>query len=248
MFIDVHCHLDVLKDIPGSIEKAIKSNVKIILAHGVNSATNRKVLDLSSRFKEVKAALGIYPIDALKMSDEEIEQEIEFILKNKSRIAAIGEVGIDFKEDGDNKERQKRIFEKFIKLANELNKPIIVHSRKAEKECVEILENSNIKKVIMHCFSGKFSLVQRIIGNGWFLSIPTNVIYSEQFQENVRKIDIKNLLCETDAPYLHPQRKGENEPVNVIESYKKIAELKGLPLKEVEKRIEENYYSLFNQD
>lgn len=245
MFIDAHCHLDICKDIIKAVEDARKVEVRIIVANGINVETNRKVLDLALRFKEVRAALGIYPIDALKMNEKDINKEIDFIRKNDNKIVAIGEAGMDFKEDLENLDRQKEIFKKFIDLAIELNKPIIVHSRKAEKECIEFLEKKRIKKVVMHCFSGKFSLVKKIADNGWFLSIPTNVKYSKQFQNIVRKINIKNLLCETDAPFLHPEKNGENTPENVIESYKKIAELKGLELNEVEESIEENYRKLF---
>ena len=103
-------------------------------------------MGLSSKFKEIKAALGIYPLDALKLTDEEIDAEIDFIKENKERVVAIGEVGLDFKE---NKEPDRQIgnFEKFINLARELDVPIIVHSRKAEEKCIEILEKSGIKKI-----------------------------------------------------------------------------------------------------
>jgi len=245
MFIDVHCHLDICKDIIKTVEDARKVGVGIIVASGINVETNRKVLDLAFRFKEVRAALGVYPTDALKMNENEINKEINFIRKNDNKIVAIGEVGMDFKEDLENLDIQKEIFEKFIDLAIELNKPIIVHSRKVEKECIEILEKKKIKKVVMHCFSGRFSSVKKIAGNSWFLSIPTNVKYTKQFQNIVQKIDIKNLLCETDSPFLHPEKNGQNTPKNVIESYKKIAELKGLELEEIEETIERNYKRLF---
>ena len=111
----------------------------------------------------------------------EVDEEIEFIRKNKKNVSAIGEVGMDFKES-DDKERQRDIFSKFIGIAIELDVPIIVHSRKAESECIEMLESFGAKKVVMHCFSGKMSLVKRIASNKWNLSIPTSVTRSEQFQ------------------------------------------------------------------
>ncbi|MDO8509178.1 MAG: TatD family hydrolase [Nanoarchaeota archaeon] len=246
MYIDVHCHLDICKDIDKIIEEVRKKKIGIIISNGVKPSVNRKILELAKKYKEVKCSMGIYPIDALALSDGEIDEEIKFIRKNKDKVTAIGEVGIDYKEDSENWDRQKKIFRKFINLSIELNKPIIVHSRKAEKECIEILEELNAKKVVMHCFSGKFSLIERISRNGWFLSIPGNVNHSEQFQNIAKKIDIKNLLCETDAPYLHPLKERDNTPVNVIYSYKKIAELKNMKIKDVEKAIEKNYYRLFS--
>lgn len=244
-FIDVHCHLDACEDIEKVIENTEKTSVEIIVAQGVNKESNKKVLELAKKYDVIKAALGLYPIEALKMSDEEINLEIDFIRKNKDKITAIGEVGLDFKES-DDKERQKSIFSKIIELSIELDKPIIVHSRKAELECIELLEKARAKKVIMHCFSGKFSLVKRIAENDWFLSIPTSVKNSEHFQKIIKEVDINNLLCETDSPYLHPDKKWPNEPANVVESYKKIAEIKGISLEETKSQIFLNYKILFS--
>jgi len=142
-------------------------------------------------------------------------------------------------------EKQKKTFQKFINLARELNIPIVIHSRKAEAEAIELLEKSEYKKIIMHCFNGNLKLVKKIIENGWFLSIPTNVKHAEHFQKVIELTPIEQLFCETDSPFLHPDKKFPNEPANVVESYKKIAEIKKLSLKEVEKKIEENYKKLF---
>ncbi len=244
MFIDVHCHLDLLKDIVSAIQRAKEAKIGRIVSAGVNYETNRKVLELGSRFNIVLSALGIYPIDALKMSEKGINSEIEFIRKNKDKIVGVGEVGLDFKESNERK-RQEENFKKFIKLAEEIDKTIIVHSRKAEEKCVEILEDLMAKKVVMHCFCGSKKLIKRIVENGWSLSIPTNVNYSFQFQELVKEVPIDSLLCETDSPFLHPFRKSENEPANVAVSYEKIAEIKGMNLENVEKKIEDNFKRVF---
>lgn len=244
MFIDVHCHLDLLKDIEKAIENAREAGVGLIVCNGVDYETNRKVIELADKFDDVRAALGVYPIDALKMSAKGIESEIEFIAKNNEKIVAVGEVGLDFKESSERK-MQEENFRKFIELAKELNKPIIVHSRSAEERCVEMLEDLMAKRVVMHCFCGSKKLIKRIVENGWSLSIPTNVNHSFQFQELVREVPIENLFCETDSPFLHPLRKKDNEPANVVFSYEKIAEIKGLSLDFVERKIEENFKRVF---
>ena len=244
MYIDVHCHLDLLENTEKIIERAKKLGIGIIVANSVNHETNRKILELCEKFPIVKAALGIYPIDALKMSHKGLNEEINFIKQNKDKISAIGEVGLDFKESDETKEQEAN-FLKFIALSKELDKPLIIHSRKAEDRCIELLEKAMAKKVIMHCFSGSKKAIKRIIENGWFLSVPANVKYNIQFQELVRETPIEHLFCETDSPFLHPEKSGENSPENVIISYKKIAELKNLNLKDVEKKIESNYSRLF---
>ena len=247
MFIDIHSHIDICKDIDTFIKNAKKKNVKILTA-GTSPKSNREILKLKIKYPEIKICLGIYPIDALKISEKEIDSEIEFIKKNKEKISAIGEVGIDLKHaKEDSLETQKENLKKFVNLARELNIPVVIHSRKAEKECIELLEKLNYNKIIMHCFSGNMNLVDKIIKNNWNLSIPANVKHSEHFQKIVEVTPIENLFCETDSPFLHPDKLRDNEPSNVIESYKKISEIKNLPLVEVEKQIEENYNELFNQ-
>lgn len=240
-FIDIHCHIDVYDDkIENIVKRAREKGVGIIVNNGVDIDSNRKILELSERHEEIKVAIGLYPINALSMSEEEIEKELKFIEKNKDKVVMIGEIGIDLKESVDLK-RQKEIFEKFIKLAMKLSKCLAVHSRNAEEECIEVLEKLEAKKVLMHCFSGSMKLVRRIVENGWYLSIPSSVKYNEHFQNIVEIVPIENLFCETDSPYLHPDREKNNEPSNVIESYKKIAQIKGIDLKEVEKKIWENW-------
>ena len=264
MFIDIHSHVDICKDIDVLIKNAKKENVKILTA-GTSPKSNRKILELKEKYPEINICLGIYPIDALELSEKEktrnffinsssgksqikeIDSEIEFIKKNKEKISAIGEVGIDLKHAKEETlEIQKENLTKFVNLAKELDVPVVIHSRKAENECIELLEKLNYNKIIMHCFSGNMKLVDKIIKNNWSLSIPANVKHSEHFQKIVKETPIKQLFCETDSPFLHPDKKFPNEPSNVIESYKKISEIKKISLVEVERIIEENYNELFS--
>jgi len=132
-----------------------------------------------------------------------------------------------------------------ISLAEKLNKPIIVHSRKAEEDVINMLHSSKFKKIIMHCFTGKKSLVKKIVDDGWFLTAPTSIVRATQFQENVKLTPITQLFCETDAPYLTPFKNRRNEPAFVIEAYKKLAEIKNMELKEVINNIWMNWQKTF---
>lgn len=245
MLIDSHCHIDTYSDekILEIIQNARKNEVKIIVQNGVDKSSNRRSLKLAEKFPEIKVALGIYPIDGLKMSEKEIEEEINHIRKNKNKIIAIGEIGLDLKWSNEL-EGQKKIFEKMLDLAKELEKPVIVHCRNAEKETVEILENKKMKKVIMHCFMGQKKLVQRILDNGWIFSIPTNVCYDAQMQEIVKIVPVNRIICETDSPFLEPNRKKNNEPAKVLESYKKIAEIKTIKLEELKGTVKKTFLEI----
>lgn len=257
LLVDVHSHLDhalLINKIDEVIGRAKAAGVRHIVTNGINPETNRKCLELSKKYPIIKCAMGLYPRDALKKEIEngdyplnkaefDVDEETDFIRKNKSNISAISEVGLDF-VDGESWQ-QIEDFEKMIKLAEELKKPIIVHSRKAEQKCIEMLESSNLKKVLMHCFSGKKPLVKRIADNGWFLTAPTIVVRSQQFQDIVRNVPISQLFCETDSPYLSPYKGEWNEPSFVIESYKKIAEIKQMDINEVVNNIYMNWQKVF---
>lgn len=272
LLIDVHSHLDhalLINKIDGIINRAKNVGLRHIITNGINPETNRTCLALSKKYEIIKCAMGLYPRSALKKEIEDgkyplkisnfsVDEEIDFIRANKANIVAISEVGLDF-VNGEDRE-QIVDFEKMIKLSEELNKPIVVHSRKAEEKCIEILESSRLKKIIMHCFSGKKALVKRIADNGWFLTAPTIVVRSQQFQEIVINVPISQLFCETDSPYLSPYKVDErehartrafshstqwNEPAFVIESYNKIAELKQMDIVEVANNIYMNWQKTF---
>ena len=257
LLIDVHAHLDhplMIDKIEDTIHRAKNTGLKHVITNGINPETNRICLELSKKYDIVKCAMGIYPRDALrkemesgefpaKFSDFDVDGEIDFIRKNKNNIVAVSEVGLDFV----NGESRQQIgdFGKMIKLAEELKKPIVVHSRKSEQKCIEMLESSGLKKVIMHCFSGKKSLVRKVAGNGWFLTVPAIVVRSQQFQDIAKNISITQLFCETDSPYLSPYKGQWNEPAFVMESYKKIAEIKQMDINEVANNIYMNWQKVF---
>ncbi len=245
ILVDVHAHLDH-KLFNGNVDKIIensrKNGVKAIITNGVNPETNRIALELAEKYDIVKAALGVYPIDSLSV---DIDKEIKFIEKNKDKLVAIGEVGLDYYWDKDHIDKQKQVFEKFIQLAERIKKPIIMHSRKAEADAVDILKTSRLKKVVMHCFSGNFKLVKEIDDNGWYFSIPANIVKSQQFQMITEKVNISQLLTETDAPFLSPYKDKLNEPSFIIETIKKIAEIKQMDKEEVANNIFMNYQNIF---
>jgi len=252
MFIDIHCHLELLKDLTAILERARKAGVGKIITAGTDVETNRFSLEQANKEGKVGCMLGIYPDEDLKMTDEEIDEEIEFIRREKENIVGVGEVGMDFKhtKDKEGRKRQEKVFRKFISLAMDMEKVVLVHSREAEEECIEILEDMKAKKVIMHCFSGDKELVKRIEKNRWYFSIPTCICYKKSFEEIVKLVPLERLFCETDSPFMHPGgykngKQKKNEPANVIASYQKIAEIKRIDLENVKKEIERNYKRLF---
>lgn len=240
MIIDVHLHADFLDE--GKL-KEIEENkkIKLVITNSVNIESCKKNLDLSKKYPKIKLALGLYPEKNLKESDFNFLKD--FVIKNKP--IALGEIGLDLYHYKENFEIQKEIFLKQLDLAKELYIPVIIHTRKAEKEVLDILENYPELKKILHCFSGNFKLVNKAKNLGCYFSIPTNIVKSEHFQKMVRDLPKEKILTETDSPYLSPFPNKKNEPVFIFESIKKISEIWGVSEVEVEKQIERNFNIVF---
>ncbi len=264
--VDVHCHLNHQQfniDLNQVLERAKKAGLKAILVSGVNPVANQEVLALANQYPVIKASLGIYPIDALGLAEAEIglprqivpidlKQEFKFIEKNKDKVIAIGEVGMDFHwvKKEDTYTQQAENFRKIIQFAIKINKPLIIHSRNAEQECLDILRQEikhQLVPVVNHCFSGRKSLIRQAAELGHYFSIPPNILRSHGFQTLVKMVDLKQLLTETDAPYLSSAQGQRNEPANVVESIQKIAEIKGLAVKQVADQIWKNYQGVFER-
>ena len=261
--IDVHCHLnhkEFKADLDEVIKRAKKAGVKRIITSGVNPPANKEVLAIAERFPDiVRVSLGIYPIDALGLGADatglprqtvpiKLDEEFKFIEENKDKIAAIGEVGMDFHWDKEHHEQQKVNFRKIIQFAIKINKPIIIHSRKAEKECIDILEEEIKNKeipVVMHCFSGNKKLIKRASDLGYCFSIPPNIIKLQHFQTLAEIVPLTQLFTETDAPWLSPFPEKKNEPAFVKEAIPIIAKMKNLSEENTAEQIWKNYNKVF---
>ena len=259
MLVDVHSHIYFKhfdKDFDEMLERAKKVGVTTIVCSGVDHESNFKVLELSKKYPIIKASLGIYPLDAVGLGyyDDvprearqiDVDEEIKFIRKNKNNIIAIGEVGLDKSPDGDCKlKEQEEVFLKAIRLAKEINKPLVVHTRKAEKECIDLLESENAKNVVLHCFTGNLKLVKRAESLGFSFSIPAIITRLQHFQALVNKVSLQNILTETDAPYLSPIKGERSEPFYIRETIKSIAKIKNLTEQETENIIFSNFQKIF---
>lgn len=262
ILVDCHSHINhhmFRENFDEMLQRAKDAGVKRIVAPGVNSQTNREVLDISKKYPEiVKCTLGLYPIDALNLDIPEladvgltkdkfldVDKELEFIKSQKDNIVGIGEVGMDFKYLRDHEPQQRENFQKVLDLAEDINKPIVVHSRRAELEVVDMIESSNVKKVVLHTFEGNKKLIKRAQDNGWYFSVPAVIARLKHFEMLSEMVNINQLLTETDSPWLSPTRGSYNEPANVLWSVKKIAEVKKLEQVEVANNIWLNYQEVF---
>lgn len=243
--VDVHAHMDFPdfeKDMDEVLKRASDAGVKAIISNGTDVASNRRVLELEKKYPLIKAALGFYPTDVVKVKEEEFLKELEFIKKQKP--IALGEIGLDRAWADFNPEKkyslQKERFQQIIELAEKIKRPVLLHARKAELEVIEIMESSKVKEVDFHCFTGKKSLVKRIIDNGWKMSIPANAFRVQQFQQNIELLPLKQILTETDSPLLSGTEE-RNEPKNVLKTVELIAKIKKIETEEAANQIFMNY-------
>ena len=259
---DAHCHLNhdlYKKELDALLERSKEAGVKAIICSGINVPTNREALALAKKYAPlVRCSLGIYPVDALGQQDEDtglarqiapidMEKEIDFIKQQKDNIVGIGEAGLDFHWIKDEQlwEKEKENFAKVIKLAEDIRKPLIVHSRDAEAECVEMLQSSSVKTVVLHCFMGRKHIVQKAIDLGYYFSIPAVIQKLQHFKIVAEMANINQLLSETDGPWLSPIPGKPNEPANVIYVIRNIAQVKNFTEEEVANNLWLNFQRVF---
>jgi len=246
--IDVHCHLeqkDYEKDRDEVIEKC-KSELKAVITCCCHPDDFDLTLDLVEKHKNfVFATFSIHPEFIKEISEKEIEKFFKRVEGNKEKIVGIGETGLDYIiEEPEWREKQKKLFKKFIQLAKDLGKPLVVHSRKAFLDAIEILEKEGAKKVLMHFFTAK-ELLPRIIKNGWSISVNTTLLHSKKIKKIVRDLPINQIMTETDSPWLGEGGK-RNDPTAVKLVIEKISEIKKMKFEEVDKITTQNAIEFFN--
>ncbi|MFX1284367.1 MAG: TatD family hydrolase [Promethearchaeota archaeon] len=234
--IDSHAHLlpDFVKNVDEIVENARTSGLEAV----INSAIEPRHIEFAE-YLENKNAQFVYT--TLGFSASHI-QKIDFLvayekIQEYPSLVAIGEVGLDYHwiKDSYWRKKQQEVFLKFIQLANERQKPLVIHSRKAEKECLEILENNADVPVLMHCFAGNLEEAKKTIDLGWFISIPTAVRNRKLHRRIAQNIPLENIVVETDTPFLSPIPGKKNEPANVKYAIEEIATLKESTFEEVDK-------------
>ncbi|MEK6941146.1 MAG: TatD family hydrolase [Nanoarchaeota archaeon] len=247
MLVDIHAHLDFNDfDVDRSIviDRAKNVGVSFVICNGVDIASNKKILSLSKKFSLIRPAFGLYPLDVVKLSKKNVDKTFDFIEKHVDDCVAFGEIGLDY-TDNLHIDKQKEVLLRFFDLAKKYDKPVILHSRKAESDVVKLVQESDVKKAVFHCFSGKFRLVKEIEKLGMYLSIPPIINHSEHFQKIVKEVSLKNLLTETDSPFLCNVKGERNEPKNIVFTINKISQILQLDPTEVEKIIFMNAKSIF---
>ena len=257
-FFDSHSHYNDEKfneDREKIIKDTFESGITKFVCAGYNIPSSLFSLELSKKYEYIYSICGISPND-VPQSEQELWKSIDEIIqivkeKNSKKLVAIGEIGLDYYWNKENSDLQKQAFIKQIELANEMNLPIVIHSRDASVDTIDIIRNHRVKKAgIFHCCQLNQELVRQALELGYYISFAGPITFknSKNAPEIIKMVPMDRILIETDSPYLSPEpnRGKRNDCRNVKYVAQKIADVKGITREEVAQKTYENAMRIFN--
>lgn len=251
--IDSHSHIgfEELKDnLPQLIERAEKCGVEKILTVACSPEQIDDLKEILDTYENIYGAFGVHPNESHTLISE---NELTKIITSHPKIIGVGETGLDYYYEYAPKNKQKENFVTHINVARKLNKPLIIHTRSADDDTVEILTNSykeGMFKGVLHCFTGTRQLAECALNLGFYISASGVITFkkSEDLREIFKSVPLERLLVETDAPYLAPVpfRGKQNEPAFIPYTLQTLAEIKGIAIDKMAEVTSENFKHLFN--
>ncbi|MFX0080537.1 MAG: TatD family hydrolase [Candidatus Hodarchaeota archaeon] len=247
ILIDIHCHANLYLTLDQVIKEAKIVGVEKIIAVGMSAVSIERILEISDRHKEIYPALGIHP-EEVRMNrhiENQLDSVIKTIKENKEKICAIGEIGLDhhFIKEEDLYPLQTNIFEKMLLLAQDLELPVNLHTKGAEKLVFDMLPSFNIPNVNIHWYSGPEEFLNLGIDRGYFFSITPAISYSPAVKKTVLKVDEEHLLLESDGPVKYSGKDGT--PAMIRDVLNTISKLKDITPDDLENQIYENSKKIF---
>ncbi|WP_416308426.1 TatD family hydrolase [Neptunicella sp. SCSIO 80796] len=252
MFVDSHCHLDRLDKSPQELAQIVANaeakGVEHFLCVAVSVSEFPDMLKAIAPFGNVSASCGVHPLH----QEEACSYDELLQAASSDKVVAVGETGLDYFYSAETKPVQIQSFIDHIKVANELNKPLIIHTRDARQDTLDLLleHKAEHTKGVLHCFTENWEMAEAAIEMGFYISISGIVTFhsAKELQEVVKKVPLDRLLIETDSPWLAPvpYRGKPNQPAYVKEVGEFIANLKGIEVEELAKATTDNFYRLFD--
>ncbi len=250
MLVDSHCHIPMIEsELKGLFERASELGVSHMLCVAVDLDSYPEILELAKNYKHVFASVGVHPNE--KVNHEPTVEEL-VALAEEPEVVAIGETGLDYYRSTGNLEWQRDRFRIHIRAAKEIRKPLIIHSREAKTDLIQIMEEERARDVggVMHCFVDDWETAQQAMTMNFYISFSGIVTFknAREVQDVARKVPLDRLLVETDSPYLAPvpYRGKMNQPAYVHYVAKYLSELRGESYDEIAKATTDNFFRLFS--
>lgn len=250
--IDTHCHINdqmFTGEVDQIISNFLSVGVEKAITIGFDFESSKEAIEISNKFDSVYCAIGIHPDDCESYDEKDFEK---LLTNHNGKLVAVGEIGLDYFHNKENKEKQKSVFESQIKLANKHKLPIVIHCRDAYGDTLEILKKYAPFKygAVMHCYSGSWDFARELLKLGVKFSFTGTVTYknAKNVQEVVKNLPIESFFFETDSPYLTPEpyRGKRNEPKYVVEIARFVANLRECPFKELVSKTDQNAKEFFH--
>lgn len=248
--IDSHAHLNdpaFKKDWSEVVERAKNAGVKLIINVGYDLKSSRRAVELAENLQELWAVVGMHPHNAKLWSEETRQSFVE--LTKHSKVLAIGEAGLDYHYDNSPRDVQRRVFREQLALAGELDLPVVIHSREAAQDTLDILAEYPDVSCLLHCYSGSLESARIYEKMDHFFSFggPITFKNAHKLRQIVAGIPLERILLETDCPYLtpHPYRGKRNEPAHLPLIAEKLAEIHGCSVEDVVAQTEDNTRRFF---
>ncbi|MGE5555785.1 MAG: TatD family hydrolase [Methanocella sp.] len=249
---DAHVHLSET-EYSGHIEEIVadakNAGVLALVTNSMDLKSCQNDIKLAEQYPQlVYPALGIHPWNVNFLNETEVQDTIDFIEHHKTKVKAIGEIGLDNKYES-TWGQQTTVFDKMLHLAEQLNLPVIIHSRGTTELIVQMLPSYRVKKVLLHWFSYPLTALSKAMDNGYYITEGPPATYSNGIREVIEKANLTNLLTETDGPVTYwkkPYNGQLTKPSYIRNVVEAIAEIKKLPAEEVAEQIADNFEAFFN--
>ncbi|MCK8825000.1 TatD family hydrolase [Fuchsiella alkaliacetigena] len=252
MLIDTHAHLDFPrfnKDRQQVLDRAREAGLKQIINIGADEESSARSVELAKKVDMIYATVGIHPHNSKDMTEDTYSRLKDWTEQEK--VVAVGETGLDYHYDNSPRQIQRAVFRKHIQLAKEVELPLVIHSREAEQQTMQILKEEAAAEVggVIHCFGGDLEMAQQAIELDFYLAVGGVLTFANAYQLRrvIKQISLDRVLIETDAPYLTPEpyRGKRNEPAYVKEVALKLSEILPYSFEEVARITTENAQQLF---
>ncbi len=248
MFIDTHCHLSLedYDDINKVILENRSNNVSKIIISGCTAESILESIDITSKYDDVFVTIGFHPSEATITTEKELNMLDKF--KEFNKVVGIGEIGLDYHYGKEDKEKQIELFSKQLKFAEENNFPVVIHSRDAVEDTINILKQYKVRGII-HCFSGSIETAKRYVSMGYLLGIGGVVTFkNSNLYKVVEEVGLENIVLETDSPYLAPEpfRGSQNSSKYLVYIVEKIAKTLNVDVAKVAEVTSSNATKLFD--